>query len=279
MSKYFYLILVLKLFLFANCFADNDFANKTASKYIKLSPQTQVLKTSLEPKRTLSQYKNFFEFPLELSLEEYNKLPQILGAQTDLDSEMFSFGQMVYIYSDMYLENTNVELYSVDKPIENPQTHEILGVKYRLDGKAVVIHNGAISDLLITKAYNPITKQDRVAWVVPENFAENIVPANKSLNGQVIGVYDNSSLASLYSTLIIDLGARDGIQAGNMLSLISQSALNIKDAANKSNKMVLATDEIGDAVVYSVSEKYCLALVLNAIRPIALLTKAQSRIE
>lgn len=62
---------------------------------------------------------------------------------------------------------------------------------------------------------------DRLLEVAEDDHEMNFIPRSpdRAMNGRIISVFDGVSQVGQYQIVVINLGARDGLEAGHVLSV------------------------------------------------------------
>ncbi|WP_251358448.1 LysM peptidoglycan-binding domain-containing protein [Kangiella sp. TOML190] len=188
----------------------------------------------------------------------------------------------------MYVRGLNTErgasygVYRKGKVYQSPGSEEILGVEARYLANGVISRAGDPASLDIKKSKLEVLKGD---LVLPRN--EDPLPPvyaprgpDFDINANIISVYDGVTQIGQYNVVVLDKGARDGMQEGHVLSVYKKGKL-IHDkiaeerGAEKVN-VVLPEERAGELMVFRTFDKVSLALIMGATRPIHILDVAKN---
>ena len=93
----------------------------------------------------------------------------------------------------------------------------------------------------------------------------------------IISVFDGVSQVGQYQIIVLNLGTRDGLESGHVLS-VYKAGKTIRDAVSEDRKaMVTLPDEhAGEALVFKLYEKVSYAIVMKATTSMHLFDKVRS---
>lgn len=103
----------------------------------------------------------------------------------------------------------------------------------------------------IIKSYDYITSGDKLQRLQPAAPVKTISPSGKGIKGNVIGLREETVLASERNVVYLDKGAKDGLTPGVVLNVSGEKPNNI----------------IGELMVISVQSSTSTALVTKSIEP------------
>lgn len=193
----------------------------------------------------------------------------VIVANTD-KRVIVSAGDTAYVTGLDRGKGANWQVYRRGRMFQDPQTKEILGLEAIYLGDAAVTAFGQVSTVHIAKANQEIAKGDRLGIAPPLQSAPYIprAPA-KPVNGLVIaGSDDTVSEMGTYSVVIINRGARDGLETGHVLGLYhSEGVIPTGDARG----LQLPDQQYGLILVFRVFDKMSYGLVMVARRPVHVL--------
>lgn len=92
---------------------------------------------------------------------------------------------------------------------------------------------------------------------------------SESICGKIVASVPHAAIISRFQTMIINLGTADGLHAGALLPIVLAPTAT-EDPTDKVKLIVLPTETIGMAMVYSLSTHISLALVIEAQQEISL---------
>lgn len=151
----------------------------------------------------------------------------------------------------------------------DPDTKETLGYEAVYLGDGEVMTPGEVSSLRLLRAVQEIGKGDRLAAIPALQNLPYVprAPARK-IRGKVIAGTDSAvSEIGPLSVVILNRGARDGLESGNVLSIFrSEGAVPVGD-----HVAPLPEEAYGLLLVFRVFNRMSYALVMNAQRPVHIL--------
>lgn len=190
-------------------------------KIVKLSPQIRYEEQDQAIETVeASTIQTFLAHPKILSSEEYEGLPYIVG---NYEGRVISAtGDEVYARG--MPNTTNEYRYSVYRKGEifkDPENGDILGYEAIYAADARVVKFGDPSTLFITEANREVIAGDRLITSDRSDINHNIIPSVSEIDfeGRIIGLFDAISQTARNQVVAINLGKRDGIVIGNVLSI------------------------------------------------------------
>lgn len=227
---------------------------------VKLSPQVRGTKVDEMgiPPIPASAINAFIKQPFVMGEGALDKAPRILAAQED--RMMLGAGDTAYATNDGS-DTTDWKILRPGAVLMDPDTKEILGYEVRYLGEARTQVKGDPQRVLITAATQEVQAKDRLI-PADDNYSFRYVPHAPAGNtsGKVIAVYGGLAEAGQFSTIIINKGARDGIDEGTVLAAYKNGG--------KVDDITLPDARSGLVMVYRVFDKVAYALVMQTKRPI-----------
>ncbi|HHF7375244.1 LysM peptidoglycan-binding domain-containing protein [Legionella bozemanae] len=248
---------------------------------IKLSPNVRPL--SLDdpiPAILLNEIKPFLNESLILDQDVINRAPYIVS----LIGERMLAGQgdKAYVkglHPSRVLPAIGVPAYSVfrgGKDYVHPITKEFLGYRANLVGNAELLAGGEPATILLTDINEGVKVQDSVLINNSPGFNLNFVPKAPLflVKGFIIdmpnGMPDGNVEEAVGGVVVVSLGARDGLEAGDVLAIYRKSRL-VNDPQNRLFPVRLPPERIGEAMVFRVFTKTSFALIVRSSRAVYLL--------
>lgn len=230
---------------------------------VKLSPKVRA--TTIEDKGILpipaSAINAFINQPFVMEKGALDSAPRILSAEED--RMVLGAGDQAYATNDKS-QNTNWKILRPGKELVDPDTKEVLGNEVEYLGEARTLVPGDPQRVLITAASQEIEAKDRLK-ATDEKYSFRYVPHAPSgvVNGKVISAYGGLAEAGQYATVLINKGARDGMEEGDVLAVYKNGG--------KADGVTLPDSRSGLIMVYRVFTKVSYALVMQTNRPVNLL--------
>ena len=152
----------------------------------------------------------------------------------------------------------------------HPDTGEVLGTEAEEIGTAQVLATeGELSTMLVTASRADIRIGDRVVETEERAVNSTFFPSapERPVDGHMLAVLDGVSQIGQYSIVALDLGSRDGIVVGNVLSVLKTGPLVRDRIANDVVRM--PSTPAGLLMVFRVFEKVSYGIVLQSSQPLA----------
>jgi hypothetical protein len=206
--------------------------------------------------------------PLVVDPAQVAAAPMIV-ANTD-QRVIVSAGDTAYVTGLDQRKGPKWQVYRQGRVFQDPDSKEVLGFEAVYLGDADVTGFGEVSTVHIVRAQQEIAKGDRLAIAPPLQNTPYIPRApERSVRGRVIAGADNTVFEmGTYSVLIMNRGARDGLEVGHVLGLYrSEGSIPMGD--NKS--MPLPEQRYGLVLVFRVFNKMSYGLVMASRRPVNVL--------
>ncbi len=156
-------------------------------------------------------------------------------------------------------------------PYRDAETGEILGYEALYVGTVEALRAGDPATVFFNSSTREAVLGDRLLPISEETVWTNFVPHHPKgdVRGSIISVMDGVAQIGQYNVVVIDRGARDGLEAGHVLR-IDQKGETIRDVVtpDSSDTIRLPDEEAGLLMVFRTFDRVSFGLVLNAIRPI-----------
>lgn len=233
----------------------------------ELKPRMRSEPLSALPIPTISPkaIEPFLIRPLVVDPAQVAAAPVIV-ANTD-QRVIVSAGDTAYVTGLDQRKGPKWQVYRQGRVFQDPDTKEVLGFEAVYLGDADVTGFGEISTVHIVRAQQEIAKGDRLALAPPLQNSPYIPRApERSVRGRVIAGADNTVFEmGTYSVLIMNRGARDGLEVGHVLGLY-RSEGSIPLGENKA--VPLPEQRYGLVLVFRVFDKMSYGLVMSSRRPV-----------
>jgi LysM domain len=243
----------------------------------KLSPR--IRSTPLEEAIQTIPYETlraFLSRPRVLEKRDLDRLPYLVAQREGL---LGSAGR------DVYARGVDAQVGSVYNVVDkgaklvDPDTKDVLGYQGIYVGQGRVDRTGdpATVRLLDTEreavAGNYLVEEEDVT---PANFLPH--PPSREIDGRIISVLSGVSLIGQYNVVVLNRGARDGLDQGTVLR-VYQAGKTIRDEYGKgafNKKVVLPDEPAGTMMVFRTSDRISYALVMEATTAISVLDKVRN---
>jgi hypothetical protein len=215
----------------------------------------------------------FLSRPAVLDPRELGRMPYIFAHPEGL---LGAAGQETYVRG---LEDAPTgTIYSVvhaGDALVDPDDGDVLGYQGLYVGEGRLRQSGDPATLYLTETAREASIGDYVVaeqQVTPITFFPSAPDSN--IEGRIISVLDGVSVIGQYQIIVINRGARDGIEPGNVMSVYQTGDL-VADRTRKSGfsseKVQLPDRLAATTMVFRVFDRMSYALVMEATREIRLL--------
>lgn len=244
----------------------------------KLSPEMREIRMD-EAIHTipLSIIRPFLTKPRVVGAEVLDAAPYVVATS---DERLLSgAGDIVYARGITDPEETDFNVFRGGKVYFDPNTGEELGVEAIYTGDAEVKEPGEVSTLGLTYTNREVMVGDRLLAVEDEDFELHFYPRAPSqpMDGMIISVFDGVSQVGQYQIIVLNLGTRDGLESGHVLS-VYKAGKTVRDAVSEDRKatVTLPDEHAGEALVFKLYEKVSYAIVMKATTSMHLFDKVRS---
>ncbi|NQZ52792.1 MAG: LysM peptidoglycan-binding domain-containing protein [Piscirickettsiaceae bacterium] len=262
----------------------------------KMSPEVREI--TLEraiPTIPLDAIRPFLSRPRVVAEEVLATAPYIVASS---DERIISgAGDKVYARGVDEEQGMHHSVFRGGPVYKDPETGEILGYEaiYTADAWISVMGDPATVDL--RKTTREVMVGDRLLPVVEDDYEMNFIPraSEDSLNGYIISVLDGVSQVGQYQIVVLNLGERDNLEIGHVLSVYQagdtvidpilsgredEDYFNLHNKGKDRNASVTLPDEFsGVAMVFKVFEKVSYAIIMKAKQAIHISDKVSSNLD
>ena len=186
---------------------------------VKISPEERItpIENAAIPTIPMSAIQPFLSEPRVAEKGALDHAPFILGG----NQERMIFGEGDNVYATggpAGVKHWNI--LRMGPPLKDPVTGEVLGYEVKYVGDARTVKEGAPQKLLITRSVEEINPGDKLEPAKNVSVFEYVPSApSKPVDGRIIAAYGGFAEPSLYQTVVVDLGRRNGLVPGNVLAI------------------------------------------------------------
>ncbi|MBI2784776.1 MAG: LysM peptidoglycan-binding domain-containing protein [Legionella longbeachae] len=247
---------------------------------IKLSPNVRPLPLAEAiPAIPLSDIKPFLNESLILDEDVINRAPYIVAFVGE--HMIGGQGNEAYVqglHPSRRVSAVGRPAYSIfrgGKNYKDPRTKEFLGYRADLIAHSELIAGGDPATILITSINEGVKLQDSVLINTSPEFNLYFEPKapNFLVEGFIIDMPDGMPNGNVQeaegSVVVISLGARNGLEAGDVLGIYRDSGV-VSDPKNRLYPIKLPPERIGEVMVFRVFTKTSFALILRSSRAVYL---------
>lgn len=289
-------------------------SGREARATVKLSPRVRAESTAdtAIPSIPPSAIGPFLSRPLALDKGALTDAPYILG--TNEERVVMSAGDTIYASGLPSKPGERWQIYRPGKALVDPDTNEALAYEASYIGLARVVRPGQPATLEVLKTTQEINVNDRLIPDVEQPLIQYAPhPPSNEIMAKIISAYGSALEPGQFSTLVLNKGARDGLDVGTVLAVYERGRdikLKANDPGGKTvreqpdilclkpgksvrfdgtydtrdvyktncrsdaNTVSLPGERSGLIFVYKVFDRVSYALVMRATRPIHLLDTA-----
>lgn len=237
-----------------------------------LKPKIRVLPLGQAiPTIPLSSVQSFLTQPKVAEVGELERAPYILAFAED----HVTGGRWdnVYVRGLPAQPQSGYMIFRAGKPYYDAETEEVLGYEALYVGDLELKSTGEPATMEVLKSDREIYIGDRVIPFETEKLRMNFFPHPplRAVNGHIIAVMDGVSQIGQYSIVILDRGAKDGLDVGAVLQ-VTQSGRQVRDIVSPlvDETVNLPADKEGVVLVFRSFQRVSFALVMSASRAIHL---------
>jgi len=252
-------------------------------QFERLEPQMrEIAVTSEIPAIPLEDIQSAFTRNRIVSLDTFDSAPYIVSPMSK--NLVIGTGDEVYARGDWPTGVTNFEVYREVNTFRDPEDSGSRSVELATVGTATIV--GEESDNVMRLAINASASEIKVGdhLLIAEEirFDSIIYPTepDQEVSGRVIAMTNTERMASQLDTILIDVGARDGLEVGNVLTVKQSGEQVIDDTdlerksffgrifAKASNQTVeMPRQEVGTILVYRVFDHLSYGVILTSPEP------------
>jgi LysM domain len=198
-------------------------------------------------------------------------------------------GDSVYAVSIDEKLGTEWVIYRPGKILRSFDSNETLGYEMRYLGTARVERFGEVSRMLITTAREEILLNDLLV-PAPRETLVNYVPhaPDLAIDGRIIELYNAGTEAGRGFIVVLDRGARDGLEVGNVLAIYHPSPVipdprpyespDVFSKLSEATKVIIPPTKFlnvppersGLLFVFRVFDRVSYAILLNTSEPVVI---------
>jgi hypothetical protein len=158
-------------------------------------------------------------------------------------------------------------LVQIGREVVHPKTHEVIGhLVAKVGTVKITAVNSDVATAVITKAFQEIQRGALVIPYRPAVAEIALKKATRPLSGVLVAAKRGQIVLGQLNVIYVDLGARDGLQVGNLLNI--SRPRKATEFGLQGKEVRLPNVLLGDAVVLSTQAHTASALVLKSVAPI-----------
>ncbi|PCJ27727.1 MAG: hypothetical protein COA96_02435 [SAR86 cluster bacterium] len=259
---------------------------------VNIEPEIREIPlTSAIPAIPLEAIENSFSRNRIVTQQMYDAAPYIVSNIGD--NLIISTGDEIYARGSFPVGTSLFEIYRQGRVYEGDKKNEILGLELEYLGFASITENVApdVRKMLVNNSALEIRVGDRLLIREETRINTTIFPTEPSsqMSGQIIAFLSAESLASQLDTVVINLGIRDELEIGDILSIqhegtyttdeVERSRMSFKEKFRtffNQSRLRIPGKEIGTLLVYKTFEQLSYAVILASTEPAELFNEVVS---
>jgi len=217
--------------------------------------------------------RQFLNRPSVLPREELDAAPYIVG---NYEGRLISAeGDDVFVrgFPEGGPQARQYNILRPGDPLTDPQTGEVLGYEAIHAGQGRVVAGGDPVKVSLTNSVREILRGDRLFPTSQDPSRTSYLPKEPGdrVRGQIISLFDAISQAGSRQVVVLNLGARAGMEPGHVLG-IRQSGGSVTDpyAGENVEEVELPPQEVGTLMIFKVFDRVSYALIMESTRAIHL---------
>jgi hypothetical protein len=246
--------------------------NDALRRDVKAEPRVRVtpMENRAAPTIPASVIEPFLSHPVVVDEKEFKAAPRVALAP---DARvLISTGDQFQAVGLGGNPGDDWQIFHAGKELRDPDTKELLGYEVGFVGEATTRSVGPVSTLQVTHIAQEIALGDRLL-PKPKQIYTNYVPRmpEGKLEAKVISTYGGLDAAGPYTTVVINRGARDGLEPGHVLFSYKAPRPVMTEAGKPDPKLLAPAEKSGNVFIYRVFPKLSYGLVLDSNRPVEIL--------
>lgn len=200
--------------------------------------------------------------------EELEEAAYVMSGQEE--RLIVATGDRLYARGDLDSQIPSYNIYRLGTAFVDPITEEVLGYE-ALDVGSVQVNSmqGEVSTVTVTRSTEEVRIGDRLIpdeeRAIDSTFFPS-APDNENIQGVIVALDEGRSRGGKMNIAVINLGEREGIESGDVLSIYKEGKL-IKDRI-AGDEVQLPEERAGLLMVFRTFEKLSYALILESDRPV-----------
>ncbi len=242
---------------------------------VKLSPQVRELPLDEAiPTIPLDAIRPFLSRPRVLGEGEYEAAPYVVASADE--HLIAASGMRVYARGVLGDAGARYAVLRRGQVYRDPDTGEVLGLEAIHVADAQVQRPGDPAVLVLQRSTRETLVGDRLFPVGEDRYTDNFLPRapQQQVQGRIIAVFDGVSRIGQYQVVVLNRGARDGMEPGHVLA-VYRAGETIRDPVRR-EKVTLPDERAGIVMVFRTFDRVSYALVMSATRAIRVLDRVRN---
>ncbi|TNC81432.1 MAG: peptidoglycan-binding protein [Oleiphilus sp.] len=242
---------------------------------VKLSPKVRATPISTAiPTIPLEAISSFLSQNRIVEPSELENAPYVLaGKEQHL---ITAAGDTVFARGEAE-EGATMGVYRAGETYVDPETGEFLGLEARSIATGdVTAVNGEVISLSVLRSTEELRQADRLLETEDRVINSTFTPSKpkEGLRGKMIAVDSGVGNIGQYNVVVVNRGAREGIEEGNVMAIYKAGGIVRDPITNE--KIELPSERAGLMMVFRVFEKLSYGLILKATRPLHVMDEVRT---
>ncbi len=247
--------------------------DRVSLTYVNGQPTLQLIRASSRTDGPIQTYpadglQSFLVEPKIVSAMDLKRAPYVVS--TEDDRLIASIGNHIYARGD--LNDGRYSIYRPGKALIDPDTNELLGHEAIHVSRASMVTTGDPSKLVITSNRRETLIGDRLMptdTTARFDFKPRMADIGKT--GKIISLFDALVRVGQNQVVVVNLGADDGMQPGDVLSVYGDDR-RVRDVVSgkKHDWITIDGEKSGVLMVFRTFERASYALVIQSEKTINL---------
>lgn len=242
--------------------------DRGARPTVRLSPQVReaplLSPIPAIPRQALS---GFLVENRIVDIETFESSPYILASASG--NLIVGAGHEVYARGNWENGVNSYDVFRLGVAYKDDESDEFLGQEAINLGSVEIISNEGddLRKALIASSKEELKAGDRLLPREASPISPRFFPSTPAgnLDGQIVGLLNNESKAAQFESVVMDLGLRDGLKPGDVLS-IYKTGETVRDPITGGRAELPAT-EIGILMTYKIFDKVSYGVILSLTEP------------
>lgn len=235
---------------------------------VRLSPGIrEIPRTSGYSDIARAELNNFLVDNRLVDIAEYERAPHIVSNVDD--GLVIGAGDEVFVRGQWQSPARSWGVYRRGNTYRDPISGELLGQEVRRLGTAeiVAVENDDVRRMRIRDSREELQAGDRLMLQTGAALDLYFSPASPSVpvRGTIVSTVTDSSFAAQYDTVLINLGERNGLREGHLLTVYS--APRVRQDPVSGVSLATPEQEAATLMVYRVFDRASYGIIMNSTRP------------
>jgi len=232
----------------------------------KLSPKARAERLDKAiPTIPIDAIQQFLTQPLVVGKDELDKAPYVVSSADE--HLIVGAGDRVYARGISADDGSRYNFFRPGDAYLDPDTGELLGYEAMYLGDGDSERFGDPSTVKVVRTTREINIGDRLLPMSTEDVFAYFTPhaPEEELDGTIISVVDGVSQIGQYQIVVVNRGAREGVDVGTVFSIFQKGSVIPDQVTTERNVNVQLPDEkAGLLMIFRTFEKVSFALVMKA---------------